>query len=278
MTLSLDPRLFGHPASRPRLYLLLFSRAHLESLGLSDDEVYNMTTSIMTKFCHHGLASADDFLLPDSSPLIKSFLENPPADPHDCEQLAGNPVEPPPDARWPTQHFDKLGSAWWRPQPITADMVEKFPGLRFLSDRTRDYLASSGVVFPEAKTRYVELSQSADRARFFKSSIGCVTPRSFRWVTTKMRPTHGAEHLLCQGLFFDEDKLSEFSSSALSDLAGNAFHAGCVLAATMCHIVVLGIGMARFSARRPCQLADANDDIDADLEVDDLDQLLSFWH
>lgn len=275
LTFKLDPRLFAHPASRPRLYLVLFSRPLLEKLGIDEAEVYTIAVNLMNKFCRHGLVPVDEFLLADDSPLIKELLKSTESLPDD-EQPKSSSVSPPDDesanALWPTKHFDKLGAAWWRPSPITPQMLLQFPGLKFLSCRTRDYLASCDVAFPEKHTRFVELSQSVARARFFKTSIGCVTPRSFRWVTSKMRPTHGAENLLAQGLYFDPAQLAEFSSAALVDLAGNAFHAGCVTAATLVQLTVVGISMARAAARRSPQMPGTSggedlDDMDLDLDT-----------
>ncbi len=74
-TVLLDPRLFGHPQSRPRLYIVLYSRTELEHAGLSDVDAYKITVETLESFAHHGLVPIDAFLLRDDDPLIVDMIE-----------------------------------------------------------------------------------------------------------------------------------------------------------------------------------------------------------
>ena len=87
VVVQLDPRLFAHPQNRPRLYLVLYSRAFMETHGMSEQEVYNWTCNFIDTFCvAHGMVPLDEFLYPDSSPLIQELLKKTTDD--DVDQVA----------------------------------------------------------------------------------------------------------------------------------------------------------------------------------------------
>jgi hypothetical protein len=108
-----------------------------------------------------------------------------------------------------------------------------------------------GAVGVTRKARLVEASMSMTRAFVSSTSIGCVFPRMNRWVTSKCRLLHPAEALRLQAINVPSNLLQNMSDATLADLAGNAFHGGCAMAAFFVQFVVCGIGLQRRSGMIP---------------------------
>ena len=125
------------------------------------------------------------------------------------------------------------------------------PGLRLLKNWQFDILLLLGVLEFPSKTRcMIDLSQSLNRARMSTTGdiIGCVTPKMHQWLTDRARFLHGSEALALQGIHYgprQEHLTNEYSSEFLQDLAGNAFHSGCMAATVIATIVAVGVALLR---------------------------------
>ncbi len=102
---KLDPRSFGSPQCRPRLYILLFPRSRLEAFALSEADTYGTATHVMAQLArNHGIAGIDTFLYPDTCPLITSMLAACSASGaavDDDVDLSADSAQ----QRWPDQHY-----------------------------------------------------------------------------------------------------------------------------------------------------------------------------
>jgi hypothetical protein len=279
-----DPRAVGHPQSRERVYILMFSRALLAKCGINEDDCYRLAIENMDAMANcHGMVPLESLLLPESSQLIKDML--------DADSNAIGIDSTPDDALWPAQHIElatSQGIAWWRPSPITNEIRTKFPGIAVLGERQLDILVTAGVGFPEGTTRLVESSQRVDRVTYSShesTAVKCVIPRMRRWITSRCRILHGAEALALQGIYFAPSVLTPYSSSLLFDIAGNAFHSGCAALATMTVFATLAIGMHHSASRLPPTVSQAQaPDIEAEASGDvapyvdvGMDELLAGW-
>ena len=117
----------------------------------------------------------------------------------------------------------------------------------------------------------MESSQRVDRVgtRSMDShAVGCMIPRTNRWVTSRCRLLHGCEALQFQGINFADSVLENYSTSFLTDMAGNAFHSGCAAIASLAVFATLGVA----SQHHAYTLSAA---VCMEGEPDDLDDLLS---
>lgn len=266
-----DPRNFGHPQSRPRFYIPFVSKLFLAQFQIAEEEWHRWYVDHLSKFgCGLGMASSESFMLPEDNILV-STERGKQAQAH-CSAESAEAL-PDSSQKWPLDHIDKArekGLVWWRPANFTPEQKERFPALQAIPARQLDILLLSGVQFPEAKLRLIELSQSAGRNQYSEHSVGCMTPKMRRWATSRCRLLHGAESMFHQGLFFDEKVLRGFSSDFLLDLSGNAFHAGCAAACFFTSVVACAIGFERHAKSNPVVQSLASEDV-PDVDVDDND-------
>jgi hypothetical protein len=118
--------------------------------------------------------------------------------------------------KWPSQHLDyaiQQDIDWGSQRIVVTDKLkEKFPGLKGLTDREIDILATKGVRISEPSLRLTDTSQSIGRSgghggrpgRHHQSAeveaegqkvVGCITPRMKLWNTNQNRHIHGLEAL-----------------------------------------------------------------------------------
>ena len=73
-----------------------------------------------------------------------------------------------------------------------------------------------------------------------------------------------------QGLYFPRAVVADFAASSLADLAGNAFHGGCCLAAQLAQIVTCAVGVRRRLLSLSSAPVARDDDAASDLDLDNL--------
>ena len=73
--MRLNPDQFGHPVSRPRLYIMMVSQSMMNQLGADEHKIVSWAREIMTKFVGHGTVPLDSFLLDEENPAILAMLE-----------------------------------------------------------------------------------------------------------------------------------------------------------------------------------------------------------
>lgn len=199
-TFKLDPRCFGHPQSRPRLYILVWPMEVLHKLGMDEVAAYELAVSVMDSLATgHGMVPLDDLMLPESSELVQGMLNTGAragaADEGDDTNMGAEDTEPVrtrPRAnkvgkveRWPLQHYHLSAAVqqqWWKPSSATPELVQRFPGIGLLPDRSLDLLQHMGVVYPEEQLRLVETSQSMNRCHIAANCTPCVIPRTVAFV------------------------------------------------------------------------------------------------
>ena len=74
-TFQLDPRLFGVPQSRKRLWLLSWARCELKMRGLCDDQADRLASGLMSLFVGSRLQDMCKYLLPDDDPKLVAHLQ-----------------------------------------------------------------------------------------------------------------------------------------------------------------------------------------------------------
>lgn len=280
--MKLDPSFFGHPQSRPRYWMPIVSKAFLEKAGMTEDDFYKAVTNIMDRFIDHGMVPLKNMFLPDDDVhimeminLARGMVTEAAAETAEViGESSGGAQSSEGDAndKWPGMHF-KLGNTagmvkWWKPPVVTRAVRDKFPCLNMLPARAIDGLSLQGVTFPESSLRLFDTTQSAGRMREVDNDrMMCITPKMRVWMTSTCRVMHGLEGLNMQGIYYTgrEQALEQFTSDTLMDLAGNAFHAGCCLAAMMGTLVALAMG-SNFAASPPTVV---NEEADAEAALDD---------
>ena len=140
---------------------------------------------------------------------------------------------------------------------MTEASKDEFPCLKELTPRMEDTLAAHKVTPSESPGRIIELRQSLGRNVAHHNSVSCVTPKWRPWLTGRNRFIIGAESLRFMGISYSDDlqgrsTLLDLDSSMLSDLAGNAVHAGQYLAMLLAMFSALGSTGYLQRERRDC--------------------------
>jgi hypothetical protein len=191
--------------------------------------------------------------------------------------------------KWKAQHAQiatKSGRQSWTSQDLN-QVQEQYPGIKLLSCRELDMLIMKGVAFPEAKRRFIDVSQAAGWAKCLQEDaayVGYVTPGIKLWVTDQCRILTGREMLRLQGIAFsqtagDEQRLlATFSDDLLRDLSGNAFHSGSFAASFLSTLCSLSTALARSKGSkvhtiRKCALFQSTPLLDDDESDADLDSV-----
>lgn len=234
-----DPRSFGCPQSRPRIWIPAFDIDFLAELKLDPDVLHNSMKDVLNKISNqYGLVPLSAYVLPPEHPAVIKQLSRierdpQPAEPADSVFKPGEKLPQWPNSHW--KHAQATGKDWAKVFRITDDEREQFPGLNELTERSGDILAAAGVSISEEELRLVEVGQTLGRGGSNKSSktdvVGCVTPNWRSWLTTQNRFNIGHESLMFMGISYSPEpagdpRLLKYSSRFLADLAGNAFHVG----------------------------------------------------
>lgn len=121
-----------------------------------------------------------------------------------------------------------------------------WPGLQSLTPREADVLACHGVAFPD-RFGMIDLSPALARTRIRTEFAGCLTPGSRCYLMHRCRLACGLEAMHFQGLHYGHvhGRLQGFRDKALSDLAGNAFHAYSCAASMLTALICAAWGSSK---------------------------------
>lgn len=261
----LDPRDFGTPQCRPRLWMSCVPKRELKRMGISEHVAGAILSDVMNRLAGSRLAPLDDFLLDDEDEVLeeerkemRGCCATGDADTAIGLLATGGILRPgkracpkkaePAACKWPRIHerlFRAKGLCWTEAKPLDEDVAHAYPGLHALSARQLEVLELAGVRdFPETVGRCVEVSQGAGRQ---SPRVGCastVTPHGQQYLTHRCRLLHAIECLHLQGIHFPRSLLQKFPSRLIQDLAGNAFETSCCLATIVASSVLLSTGAA----------------------------------
>lgn len=259
----LDPRLFGVPQMRLRLWVACIPRSWLVSAGVSDEECHELFHTIMDSLTGSQLSDINSYLLDEHDPWVMAQMGRHLVAHHLSEgnlrdaMVASDGALPkgkPPSKRarvgsWPALHsdmFEAIGEEAWRFQEPGLETKLAFPGLFALTRRQFEMLHLKGVrSYPDIACRVVDVSQSASRSRRTDGVMPCLTPGGEQYLSNRCRLLFGEEALRMQGVWYDtpvmREKLRTFKNNLLMSLAGNAFELSCYGATLWCSLSVLCI-------------------------------------
>lgn len=233
----LDPRMFGIPVSRHRVWMIGLPAWMLEEAGLEEDTVTNMAHDLVDRLCDCSEAPCRDlrdFLLPLDHPVVQRQVQLARGKSEKRSARTTRPVAKAP--KWAEQHcraFEKSGRDWWEPSFPAESVFCEFPGLHALTERQFDLLAVLNVKFPDTRIATVELSQNlrSGKEREIKNNhADIVTPNGQQLVLHQCRCLTGLETLFLQGIHFGpslQDRVEQMDDSLLRSLGGNAFQGHC---------------------------------------------------
>lgn len=282
---QLTPTDFGVPQARTRLWFIGVPCDLLQAAGMTRKEADMYLEEIMKSFIRHHVQNLDDWLLPESHPLIqevyqKLLFEHFAANGQWSDaMMAGGGVVPPatrprkrqhrgPQGSWPEAHAAlaaQRGLDWWAPQTVDSQDLMEQPGILALGPRELDIVRMRHLCPGSAQPQQhvasgcLDVSQSAPRTIRLSAHSGivpCVTPAGRRFLTHRHRLTHPVEDLHLQGLYYlgREQALQQFSGSLISDIAGNAFEASCCAASMLAGLLLISRCEGR-KARRSMAIA-----------------------
>jgi len=217
----LDPRLWGCPVSRPRVWILAFPFAVLEERGLSVEAATRLGEECMNALASSRLAPLESYLLPESHPYVKAVHE--PALQHRLQRmgeqrlarvLASGVVhranfkfkidEDDLSEDWhekTLRHYMAQGIQWWRQGKLSPSTLICFPGLARLSDRELAQLTLERVSFPEDQLCSMEVGQRGCKRS--SDNFQALIPRGRLYLTSRCRLLTGLEFVLAQGIWYD---------------------------------------------------------------------------
>ena len=302
ISVVLDPRLFGFPVSRQRVWILAIPARLFRALNLSPNDAETLVVQTLRQLTaapaeHRPL---DDFLLEETHPEVLQMYQ-------DIRRGAAQTQKTQQQTRrtsssegprskamrtclWPEAHAkqcDRLGLPLWKPLHPSAADFSAFPGLQQLTDREVDLVRNILCMeFPD-RPGAVDISQSAGRVLNKASSESTVvTPNGRLYLRHRCRLACGVEALMLQGIHMGAamDQVFRWPSEKLKDLAGNAFQSWCCGAMLLTSLVVRSLAwqnllepavprsppeLSRADQRRRAELSLAAD-AEADAELDKL--------
>ncbi|CAE7437759.1 unnamed protein product [Symbiodinium sp. CCMP2592] len=277
---ELDPRMFGVPQSRKRLWMTAIPRRIFEGL-LPEHEVQKMLNSIMDTLLGLKEISVSEYLVNSRCVHMAKFTteynkklqqlqtrraRRRRAERQDSQVEESQDTQSQPQDRLVGEfrrqsfassratsfsHLSTCSSGTRtlkREKIVTKDGLKKFrraartrPYLKCMTARKRRTLFKLGVRnFPSETLQVVDISQ--DKFAHLTNHSPCVTPKGERYLTSECRCMLPLESLRLQGAWFTEDdtRLENFPQSLLADLAGNAFEASCFAATFWATMVCYG--------------------------------------
>ena len=166
---TIDPRQFGWPVRRQRVWLISFPAKKLGEAGLSLDEVRRFAWSVMRRLVTNRLRNWDDLILPAHHPDVQAYTQ-------ECkdagrarearEAKMASSSKKQKLSKWPERNakaFEKAGLDWWLPTVPNQAVFETHPTLHVLSENMFDTLAFKGIAVPDSRPIAVDLSQAAAR-------------------------------------------------------------------------------------------------------------------
>jgi hypothetical protein len=250
----LDPKDWGVPVNRPRLWISGIPFRVLDELGCDHERFREDMLQVMNDVVGLKMSPLEDYLLPDKSSALQDYFR-------DCRMnaamdagnmldavVAGAGLFVPPNKR------GRRGARSVEPGVgrFHASELQAFPGLHAISDRQVQLLELSGIrEFPESLCRCLDLKHSVARLSKPTSIASCILPGGQQYLTSKCRFMHPLESLGLQGICVPSEVSSRFSLPFMQDLAGNAFEASCCLSVIFVTLTVL----ARHSCPPPAPQA-----------------------
>ena len=269
MVFKLDPRMFGMPVSRGRLWLVCIKKTILTDVGISDEEATQLAKKMMQDIVNdQPWRRMEDFLLPEDHPIIRRALDR--SSTKNLQKTKQGKYSKLP--AWAGKYADFVDSpsatgrsskaaatfpkamSWYDPVHPPDYIVDAFPHLAQLSDQHFTVLAAHGIhvtsdeAMQARSNRTCEVTQTVARTRASNpGEASIVLPNGKLYLESRGRPAVGHEGLLLQGLHFanGHDLLQEFTSDELQNLAGNAFNSYCMSAAFLIKEGVIGIARSR---------------------------------
>ena len=123
------------------------------------------------------------------------------------------------------------GQNWWETNVPPADLLDRFPGMKALTDRQHELCRIYGIQIPDSRNCGVELRQNlrgGSIRQIRQNACDIVTPHGQLLLCKRARLACGVEMLLLQGIHFADAqfKLEEYEdqNELLQNLAGNAFN------------------------------------------------------
>ena len=150
---------------------------------MTEQEAYGICADTLDAMSvGHGIVPLENFFYSEDDEIIKDFVSN----------VATSDGGDQSECSWPSRHLNDAlasGRRWWQPNGVTPDVMEKFPGLKMLSERSIDVLTASGIAFPDKSRGLVEVGQSLGfgRCNIDSKIVGCISPRHRRWITHRCR-------------------------------------------------------------------------------------------
>lgn len=271
-----DPRSWASPQSRARYWMPGAHEDVLAAAKLKKQEFHRWVGDLLLRMSDHGMTPLDSFLLADDHPVLKMDKRDITQQPLPWER--NEPSES--SEKWPMQHLESSLASGSPVAPLLdLKSLGSIDKIRALRKRQFDMMVVKGVRFPEASRRIIDVSASCSRAKISgPESPGCCVPNMDKWLTDRLRFIHGQESLALQGIHYagSHSKLEEYTSAFLKDLAGNAFHTGCLGAMVVSTMTAVGVGCLRASGGvlPPCpssmrSLAEPLE-VESDVDLDDV--------
>jgi site-specific DNA-cytosine methylase len=247
----LDPRLFGWPQSRPRLWFVAVNNR----LQLCKSTLKQSMNRWMDLFCTGwSLADIDDDVLMHPTDPYITWVHSSCAHARALAKSAQSSMDCPDAKRarsqsqkWLQQH--SLHHDWWQ-SSFSPQALSQHVGLQALTDREADMLSLSGLPVPMPfklgkPPTLMEVSQSEGRTEPRSDGHSpCVVPRCKIVHCQQARVLTGADCMRLQGICYGGSQYEQFTQlqddDLLKDLAGNAFNCHCCAAAMLAGIMSIG--------------------------------------
>ena len=182
-TFVLDPRCFGFPVKRARVWIIAVPPHVAAATGLTHEELRELASEIMTKLAireAREMRDLDDFLCSDDHPAVRQGLASARAAGTLASATASGSSPPPRkrQCKWPERHakvFEQAGRDWWECHRPSAASYAAYPGLRLLKDREIDVLGYLDTSFPDSKGT-IDVNPSLEFCRVVDQGSHIVTP------------------------------------------------------------------------------------------------------
>lgn len=278
----LDPRNWGTPASRLRVWIIGFPVSNVNTSGRTREATALLMQNVLDSIAGSKLAHMESYLLPDGHPYVKAITHPAlygrlcAAGERAMAAVWAHGIHPPVPARKASDdalrqkwHSAQLVEAmhsgvqmWRQAELMSQELWICYPGIAEVTNREMGILQLENTRFPEPSLSVIEMSQSAcrgtgdQRQRRSAVKFHAVIPRTRQFLTNRCRVMTGLEALFVQNIRYPDDpafeKASRFPDHFLRDLAGNAFEAGSCLAAICTATVAMSAGCAS-----RCQMAES---------------------
>lgn len=175
----LDPRCFGCPVERSRVWILGLAPQVVEALRMPEagiTEVANQFMELLAIKSHSEMRDLDDFLCDDDHAAVRADMrhDNTRATRELQQRRSGRGSK----RKWPDQNAtlcDRVGRDWWLSGHPTTEELASYPHLAAMHDREFDTLRLLGVAFPDCKGT-VDVGSSSCRTTSRDDVSHIITP------------------------------------------------------------------------------------------------------